>query len=139
MTTYSLQPEVPGALGEGAILDRSTHPPTVSHLSVEFDDWLGDDLVEGFPAFLVTQRLSDSLTASGLTGFRIAGVHVTTSPEFDDWHPGPLPRFNWLQVVGVPGRDDFSVGDTYSLTVIEGALVLLREFTLDHCRVTELP
>lgn len=35
------------------IMEATVHPPRVERLHYEFEDWLGDDLVESFPSFLV--------------------------------------------------------------------------------------
>ena len=41
MNFYYLEPEVSGGIGDSTILDTSVHPPIVSALEYEFEDWLG--------------------------------------------------------------------------------------------------
>lgn len=137
MTNYLLDPEVAGGLGPGSQMERSGARLVVTRLNYEFEDWLGDDLLETFPCYVVTARLRDGLAASGLTGFRFADVEVTTGEEFHEWHPEPLPRFVWLQVVGVAGQDDLWTTEHGRLAVNDRALALLRTFAIDNCLVHE--
>lgn len=103
-----LEPEVAGGLGPGTDIDRSTHPPVVRHLNYEVDGWLGDDLLETFPCFVVTARLAGALAASKLSGFQLSLAEVTRSERFDELHPDMvLPAFHRLHVVGIEGADDF--------------------------------
>ena len=54
---HTLEPEVAGGFGEQTILDNSTHPPDVKWLHYVLDGWLGDDILESFPCYIVTERL----------------------------------------------------------------------------------
>lgn len=137
MTNYLLEPEVAAGLGPRSEMERSDGRLVVTRLNYEFEDWLGDDLLGTFPCYMVTERLRDGLAASELTGFRFADVEVTVSGEFREWHPEPLPRFAWLQVVGVAGQDDMWTTDEGRLYVNDRALAQLRTFSLDNCLVHE--
>jgi hypothetical protein len=98
-------------------MDRATHPPRVHVLHFVFDGWLGDQLVESFPCYLVTEHLAASFTAAGITGFEIAEAVVETSEEFKERHPDlSMPIFKWLQVVGVAGKSDLFINSDNRLT-----------------------
>src|SRR5688572_24685126 len=110
MRYYRLDPEVAGGLGERSILDRSTHPPKVARLHYELDGWLGDDLLQSFPCFIVTGRLRSALEAISPTGCEFAPVEVTTSRTFEDLYPNrTLPVFYWLKTTGRANIDDFGM------------------------------
>lgn len=126
MNAYTIEPEVAGGLGADTVMDTSVHPPRVDRLVYEFAGWLGDDLLEAFPCFIVTERLAEALRDSGLTGFQFAELAVSTTPEFAEHYRGPLPRFLWLKVHGRPGIDDLWVDDSHLLNVTGSALALLR-------------
>jgi hypothetical protein len=81
---YTLEPEVAGGLGDGTVIDTTVHPPHVERLHYEFEDWLGDDLVESFPCFLVSKPLAARLTAAGLGTFQLKDVAVTMTPEAEE-------------------------------------------------------
>jgi hypothetical protein len=133
---FVLRPEVPGGVGKKTMMDRSVHPPLVSRLHYELDDWLGDDLLAGFPCYIVTSRLANALRSSGLSGADLAEVTVTTSEEFRELNPDrPLPTFAWLKVIGKAGQDDFGTEYRGRIVVSETALRLLRSFNLKHCEV----
>lgn len=126
-----LEPEVPGGFGERTRMDTSVHPPVVWSLHFEFEGWLGDELVESFPCFLVTERVADVLDGQSLSGFRLADVEVTRSDQFRSMYPErTLPRFKWLQVVGVAGADDFGLSSDHRLVVSTAGLEALASCTL---------
>lgn len=43
-----IEPEVAGGLGEETQMDSTVHPPLVKKLHLEFEGWLGDDILETF-------------------------------------------------------------------------------------------
>src|SRR6476660_6693817 len=133
-----LAPEVAGGWGERTVADTSTHPPRVTALHYQFDGWLGDELLESFPCYIVTRRLAHALTAAGLSGFQLAPVEGSASELFAELYPGGrLPPFAWLQVGGVAGRDDFGMSPDHRLVVSDRALGVLRAGQLRHCEVSE--
>jgi hypothetical protein len=139
MTRWYISPEVAGQLGEHTRLDPSQHPPIVMELHYEFDGWLGDDLLEGFPCFLVTEKLAEALKGSELTGWRLKDVAVSKSAIFEDLYPErDLPRFRWLIVDGQQ-NDDFSLADSLRLEVSDRALDLLRTHAIDHAIIETVP
>lgn len=127
MKYFHMEPEVAGGLGEGTVMDRSVHPPTVSELNYEFDDWPGDAILEGFPAFVVTEVAAQALRAVGATGVDFGDVEVTVSGLHEDLNPGGvLPAFVWLKPVGRAGEDDFGVGSDLRLVISGRALDVLK-------------
>ncbi len=138
MESFSLlEPEVAGGFGELTELDASVHPPAVSRLHYEFHGWLGDDLLESFPCFIVSGPLAASIEAAGLTGFRLAPVDVSVSQEFVELQPETqLPSFAWLQVSGTAGAHDFGLSSKSQLVVSPRALDVLRGHRLAHCQLS---
>jgi hypothetical protein len=103
-----------------------------------FDGWLGDELIESFPCFIVSERLATRLSNSGFSGFKLADVEITRSEQYHDiYGDRPLPTFRWLQVEGVPGQDDFGLSGRAELVVSEAARNVLESFPLSHCEVRE--
>lgn len=136
---FVLGPEVAGGLGSRTVLDSSTHPPTVMKLHYVLEDWLGDDLIESFPCFLVSGPAKAAIVAAGLTGCTFAPVEVSCSPEFAEMHPAcDLPPFDWLQVYSRPFELDFGVTANAKLVVSYRALQVLRSGRLSHCDVSEV-
>jgi hypothetical protein len=124
---FSLEPEVAGGLGPNTIMDRRVHPPVVSKLHYEFDGWRGDEIVESFPCFLVTESLMARLQAEQLTGMEAGQVEVSISEQFRDSDTGAkLPPFAWLKVVGVAGQDDFGMGLDFRLVISAAALRVIQ-------------
>lgn len=62
-------------------------PPRLSNVSLEFDGWLGDNLIETYPLFAVTDRLRAALEAAGMTGVSFEPVPAAKSEQYADMHP----------------------------------------------------
>lgn len=101
-----------------------------------FDSTDADDLVESFPAFLVSTALAEALLAAGLTGYALAGVRCSLSVNAPGGEQRP-PSFRWLKIVGRT-NDDFSLGADHRLVVSESAFAVLARFRLDRCDITAL-
>lgn len=134
MNYYLLQPEVAGGFGQGTRLDSTVHPPVVHRLNYQLEVWLGDELLETFPCYIVSERLADLIEQAGLSGALMADVDVTQSEEFQELYPQRVvPSFRWLQVTGRPGHDDFGLDALAHLIVSQRALAVLEQATLAHC------
>ncbi|MEU9744034.1 hypothetical protein AB0E12_33105 [Micromonospora chersina] len=140
MTKYfRLDPEVPGELGPNTVMDRSVHPPRVSHLHFLFTDWLGDCLVQSFPCFLISEDALDALLQLSLTGFSSDLAELGEGDGFRHFNPdASVPRFLWLKVSGVPCRDDFGLSSDGDLVISDRVLWVLEEKGLSMCEVTAL-
>ena len=142
MRYYTIEPDVPGGLGEHSVLDTTVRPGIVHYLHYEFEGWFGDDLLTSNPIFLVTERLAKALRKAHPTGMTLADVEISKSDIFMELHPDlPLPNFLWLQVHGTPGKDDFGFSreSGYSLVVSERILQILKQFNIEHCEISDYP
>lgn len=139
MEYFVICPEVSAmGLGSNTIVDQSVHPPKISHLHYDFDVWLGDDLLEAFPCFIVSQRLAEALNKSRLTGYELRDVEISVSDMFRELDPVPeLPPFAWLYVTGRPGEDDFGLDHEGRLVVSDTAIRILRTLNFDNGDVQE--
>ncbi|WP_052518354.1 hypothetical protein [Archangium violaceum] len=114
-------------------MNTSAHPPEVSHFHHRFEGWLGDELLEVFPCFLVSSLLAKALQEAGLAGFSLDDVEVSTSPEFQELYPGrPLPEFRWLKITGKDRDADFWLTPDFRLEVSSRTLEVLRRFKMAH-------
>jgi len=138
---YVLEPEVAGGWGPDTVADTATHPPVVRHLHYEFAGWMGDDIVESFPVFIVSEQLAQAIDGETLSGVQFDDVKVTKDPQFEAFFPEvarALPRWRWLRPVGSPHVSDFWQQPGGKLVVSERAMKLLRRFKLDHCDIAEV-
>lgn len=134
---YEIEAEVAGGWGQNTVADTSVHPPNVHALHYEFAGWLGDELLETFPCFIVSERLGKALEQSGLTGYILADVEVSVSEAVIGSCGGQdLPRFEWLKITGSAGNADFGLSKGYTLVVSEQALAVLRRFPISNAEVS---
>jgi len=136
---FSLEPEVAGGFGENTIIDHTTHPPDVKRLHYELDGWLGDDLLESFPCYIVTDRIKIAIDDVAETGFDFDDVEITTSEQFHELYSDrEIPTFWWLKVSGEAGVDDFGISADNCLVVSERVLSAVRENgILLNCEITD--
>ncbi len=136
MRYWQLEPEIAGELGEGTVMDTSVHPQIVSMLVYEFSGWLGDCLLESFPAFIITQEAAGEPSEWGATGAVFDEVKIVLGDVFQELYPDrSLPSFFWLKPTGTAGKDDFGLSEGHELVVSDGALDILKGCTLNHCDI----
>lgn len=136
MMKFSLEPEVAGQLGEKTEIDTSVHPPIAHLLHHVIDGWLGDDLLECFPCFIVTATLREKLEASGLSGFSFADMTTGVSDTFKDMYPDRhLPEFHRILVTSSDGSADLSINDENLLIASEAAMTVLKSSNIDNCDI----
>lgn len=138
MRYYILDPEVAGGWGKNTVFTRTPGRPTMVHkLHYNFDGWLGDELLETVPCFIVTQKLADLIQAARATGAEFDHVEVSKSKQFEDFYPDRrLPQFVWLKVNGIAGKDDFGLSDRHRLVVSERILEILKSRPFSQCGVS---
>ena len=136
-TYWHISFEVAGELAEGTEMDTSVHPPRVTRLHHRFGGWLGDDVVECVPCYLVTEGVANVLEGSALSGFELDDVEISKSPEFDEMYPGrQLPRFRWLKITATqPNEADFRIAQEARLELSDAALALLRGARIDQASI----
>ncbi len=135
---YVVEPEVAGGWGKNTVFNAAPGKGTAVHkLHYEFEGWLGDELLESTPCFIVSERMAREIGGAELTGVRFDEVEVTVSQEFMQLYPSrQLPKFVWLKVQGTPGGDDFGTAQDLRLVVSERALEVLRRVGIAHAAVT---
>jgi hypothetical protein len=157
MRLFRLHPEVAGGWGprttvtnQDAIEAGRATVPLVAVLEYRFEGWLGDELLESFPCFILTDRLANAIHTESLSGAGWGEVLISMSEDFTERHPGVrLPSFKRLlpegrvtlggagEVTSWSGHD-FCVADRAELVVTERGLDLLRRHGLKHCEAAEL-
>jgi len=118
-------------------MSTEVHPPRVEHLHYEVQGWLGDDLLDSTPCFLISPELAAIGPQAGCTGLRTDDARVTITPDAAPIVDPRVTSFLWLQPQGQPGQDDLALDATASLVVTDRALDVMRRFNLDHCDITE--
>jgi hypothetical protein len=130
---YFVEPEVGGGLGDSTVIDASCHPPIVSSLEYRFEGWLGDELLESFPCFIVTKSLARKMLEKKISGFSLDRVLITVSDEFREVNPNILlPEFLWLKIGGSPGVDDLGLSLDNRLVISQKAKGVFESGQLHH-------
>jgi hypothetical protein len=136
MAYYYVEPEVAGGLGKHTVLDSSTHPPAINKLHYRIINWLGDALLESFPALIITRDAASALNDAHANGYECRELELTISESFREVYPErTLPEFLWLSVTGVAGRNDLGIAADSRLVVSERVLNVLKSFGLNNALV----
>lgn len=155
MNLYMLEPEVAGEIGENTIYDnfddvryRGAYPK-ISKLHFIFSGWLGDEIIESTPCFIVSDELKRKIEKSELNGYKFQDVEISLSDEFMEIYPDrDMPEFKRLipnGSVSVDGEtynkwsgEDFNLSDKSYLVVSEKALDILNEHNIENCDLYKL-
>jgi hypothetical protein len=132
---YAVEPEVAGGFGENTkVIQHQARPFTVERLHYDFAGWLGDELLESTPCFIVSSALAEDLESARLTGFSLDDVEVSVSKQFADQKDRSIfPAFRWLKIEGTAGVDDFGLDGELTLVVSERALEVLTSRIAHAC------
>ncbi|MGM7684691.1 hypothetical protein ACSVDA_21525 [Cytobacillus sp. Hm23] len=154
MKLYFIEPEVAGGLGENTQfgnsddVDRMGVSGKVKFLHYKFDGWLGDELLESTPCFIIASTLQEELINSGLDDFNTEECAVSKSELFDELYPNrEIPSFHRFLPKGTiqvkNGYSEqwsghhFSLSQKAELVVTEEAVLILKKF-LKHVDIDEL-
>jgi hypothetical protein len=133
-----LEPEVAGEIGTDTILDNSVHPPIVTFLHFHFTGWLGDDILETFPCFIMSERLKNSIEEKKIKGISFDFVKVTKSDDFVMTSINEhLPTFYWAKMNGSFGIDDFVIAKDFRLLVSDKAYEVICEFNITNALIED--
>ncbi|WES90984.1 hypothetical protein [Dickeya fangzhongdai] len=133
---YYIEPEVAGELGDGTDMDTSVHPPLVKKLELCFSGWLGDDLLECYPCFIVSERLFNELKDIAQECVFFEKINVTQSDEFIELYPGKeLPNFYWMKFSS--GKDIF-LSDDQRLAVSKRIMNVLNNFNISNAIIEKV-
>ncbi|QQQ27178.1 hypothetical protein [Chryseobacterium indoltheticum] len=134
-----IEPEVAGSLGKETELDSSVFPPHVKKLHYEFDGWLGDDILESFPCYIVTESLKEALENNKCTGISFHEVIISKSETFLEFYPDrELPEFYWAKISGEVYKDDFFITEENMLAISERAYIVLQKHNINNADIEDL-
>jgi len=134
-----IEPEVAGNLGKETELDSSVFPPDVKKLHYEFDGWLGDDLLESFPCYIVTNSLRENIENNKFTGISFHDVIISKSETFLELYPNrELPTFYWAKIKGKAYKDDFFITEENILAISERVYLILKKHKINNADIEKL-
>ena len=124
---YVLQPLVGGELGQDVEFDNSTHPPGIDRVQYVLDYPTSEDLMESFPAYIVSEALAERLVAAGLRGFTLAEAEVLPGENYLALY-GDVPHktYRWLQVAPRTPDADVWLDDAPQLCVSDRMMAVLE-------------
>ncbi|MBP3041172.1 hypothetical protein J9303_17040 [Bacillaceae bacterium Marseille-Q3522] len=155
MKLYFLEPEVSGGHGEHTVygteedIAKEGISGKVKFLHYQFEGWLGDDILESTPAFIVSSLLETELKNSNFKDYKLEKCLITTSDEFKEMYPNKgIPLFSRFIPLGKVEVEEenfnnwsghhFCLSPKGELVVTQEALNFLKRASIDHCYITPL-
>lgn len=155
MILYFLEPEVSGGHGGKTIhgtdedVAKEGISGNIKFLHYEFEGWLGDDLLESAPTFIISSDLEEELKRSGMKDYKLQTCLITVSDVFMELYPTKelhsFTRFIPLGTVEIEGEsfknwsgNDFCISPKGELVLTKKALDFLNKFSIKHCGITAL-
>lgn len=134
MRKYFIEPEVAGELGEETQMNSLMHPPIVKKLHYHFYGWLGDELLECFPCYIVSEKLKSIIEAEAINDITFEDVVITVTDDFQHLTSyREMPVFFWLKF---KSNADISLSSDYRLVVSEKLLKIIRIATLNNAVIS---
>jgi hypothetical protein len=141
-----LEPEVAGELGTDTTFNYQNE---VEFLHYDFHGWLGDELLEATPCFIVTENLAMNIQNEKLGGAIFKDLRITPSPLFNELYPDQtLPTFKHMVIFGKVrvndntffewSGDDFCLSNNSYLVVTNKALEVLKMRQFNYCNTKKL-
>lgn len=134
-----VQPEVIVGLGNKTEFGEDAPPfKTVKKLHINLEDWLGDDLMECHPCYIITDNLKKGLESTDFSGFTFDRLELDRDEYFPDNYrlKKPLPLFHWLKITGKMNVDDVYIGEGKSLFCSDKFIKYLKEnFTVNYLTI----
>jgi len=109
----------------------------ITKLHIQLEDWLGDDLMEIYPCYIVTQQLKEALENNSFIGFTFAEIEVTEDEYFEDNYQlkKPRPDFFWIKIAGIKGQDDLYINEG-ALNISENLLKFIKDnFIITYAKI----
>lgn len=142
MNYYIVEPEVAGEIGKHTIYDynNASCATDIIHLHFVFEGWLGDDLLEVTPCFLVTEKLRDIIFKYKLSGCEFCEIEISYNEIFYELYPKRnMPNFYRLMpqkkidiVNGIKisnNMDDIMLSQQNYLVISEKAKNIISDFS----------
>lgn len=126
-------------MGEHTVIDNSIYPPKIQKLHINVEDWMGDNIMEKFPVYIITERLKKGLQTTDFKGFKINNLELTTDEYFFEHYQlkKEIPKFYWLLVIGKKNKDDLYIDDQNILNISEKLFLFLKRYNLNYCSIVD--
>ena len=155
MKLYMIEPEVAGEIGEKTVYENydaivnDGEIAVITHLHFVFMGWLGDDVLEVTPCFLISDRLKNAIEKSDLKGYEFEDIEISLSDDYLEMYPNrETPSFYRVIPKGtIKIQDetyydwdnmDFCITEKAYLVLTEKAINIFKQFQIDNADVTEL-
>lgn len=139
MNYYVIEPEVAGEIGDNTVYENNkasignNEIPQICHLHFVFSGWMGDEILESTPCFLVSEKMKSKIIKNKLSGCVFQEIEMSYSDEFIELYPNrKIPNFYRLIPVNTlyveknryhiqKDMSDFMISQKYYLILSEKA------------------
>jgi len=138
MKNYIVTPATEAETGEEAIFSSNDDPRKIIFLHVYLVNYPESELIQAYPAFLVTKMLRSLMESAGISGASFLPCKISKDPQYDDYsYTTELPEMFGLEPFGVENIDDIVPYNETELKASDRFVRLLRSLPHDGCRFEE--
>lgn len=138
MKYYIVTPAAEAETGEEAIFSSSGHSRKIVFLHVYLVTYPESDLIQAYPAFIVTKKLRLAIESAGISGAKFLPCKVSKDPQYDDYsYTTDLPEMFGLEPDGVENVDDIVSYNEAEFKASDRFVRLLKSFAHDGCTFKE--
>lgn len=139
MKYYIITPATEAETGEEAIFSTGDKPRKIVFLHVYLVNYPESELLQAYPAFLVTRKLRSAMESLGISGVKFLPCKVSKDPQYDDYSfTSDLPEVFGMEPCGVENINDIVSYNEAEFKASERFVMLLKSFAHDGCRFEEI-
>ena len=138
MKYYIVTPAAEAETGEEAIFSSKDNPRKIIFLHVYLVTYPESELIQAYPAFIVTKKLRSAMESTGISGAKFLPCKVSKDPQYDDYSNTPdLPEMFGLEPFGVEDIDDIVFYSGTKIKASDRFVRLLKSLAHDGCEFKE--
>lgn len=113
MKYYNIEPVADAELGEDAVIDFTQTPRKIIALHAYAFGYPESDIIQAYPAFLVTDRLKKEIESAKLTGALFLPCKISKSSQYDELSNSvKIPEMWCMEPTGTLGDDIIFFSET---------------------------
>jgi hypothetical protein len=128
-----IEPEVAGEIGKNTVyynynaIINDNEKPIITQLHFVFDGWLGDELLEVTPCFLVSERLKNEMEMAKFSGCIFEEIEISYSNEFVELYSDrEVPNFYRL----IPQKNIVVENECYSCKDMDDFMISTKSYLI---------
>ena len=137
MKYYFVKPAAEAEIGEEATASTD-YPRKITFYHVYLVNFPESELIQAYPAFLITKKLRSAMESEGITGANYLPCKISKDPQYDDYsNARELPELFGFEPCGAENIDDIVMYDEMEFKASDRFVKLLKSLPHEGCDFKE--